>query len=111
MEEEWGMDVDFGAPRNHVSMLITLRRTDGDHLWWMLVGMPSEGIEGEDWEELCYHCKKMSTAAGVQKPHESQKARVFFFGKCRQPRAEENNSMTQNAKTTSWEEIKRDWNC
>ena len=35
-----GIDAQNCALRNRVSMLITLRRTDGDHLWLMLIGTP-----------------------------------------------------------------------
>ena len=37
-----------------------------------------KGIEGEDWKEL-YHCyKEMNRAAGVRKPHETQKAKAIW---------------------------------
>ena len=33
-----------------------------------------KGIEGKEWEELYYHDREMSEAAGTKKPSESQKS-------------------------------------
>ena len=69
-----------------------------------------KGIEGSEWEDMHEHYKEMSKAAGVRKPNESQKSAgpVEDEGSKRQWRG---FFMTQNAKTTFWEEINRDWNC
>ena len=50
----------------------------------------------------------MSEAAGVRKPNESQKARALW--KMKAAKTGERTLMTQKAKTTFWEELKRDWN-
>ena len=46
-----------------------------------------KGIESSEWEVLYEHYKEMSKAAGVR------------------------DLMTQNARTTFWGDIRRDWNC
>ena len=51
-------------------MLVTLRRTD-----WRAI---YKGIEGSEWEKLYDYHKEMSKAAGIQKPHSSQKARALW---------------------------------
>ena len=52
----------------------------------------------------------MSKAAGVKKLSENQKAKAPWKMKAARDRRED-FIMTQNAETTFWEELKRDWNC
>ena len=52
----------------------------------------------------------MSKAAGVKKPNESQKARAIWRMKAARDSGED-FFVTQSARTTFWEEMKRDWNC
>ena len=75
-----------------------------DAAWHAFCQAMYKGIEGEDWEELYEHFKEMSRAAGVKKPHESQKARALW--KMKAAKDKRGIFMTQNARTTFWEEIK-----
>ena len=58
----------------HASMSIALRKSWGPPLvyadWHALCQAIYAGIEGEEWEELYFHCREMSKAAGAkrQKP-------------------------------------------
>ena len=48
-----------------------------------------EGIEGDEWEELCCHHGEMSRAAGAKKPSESQNAKALWASKAAEDREEE----------------------
>ena len=49
-----------------------------DAVWHAFCQAIYIGIEGRDWEELYEHYKKMSRAAEIRKPNESQKARALW---------------------------------
>ena len=83
-----------------------------DRPWMTPIGMlfaKQSSIEGSEWEDLYEHCKEMSKAAGVRNSNESQKCNGPLEDGCgnRQWRG---FFMTTSAKTTLWEEQKRDWN-
>ena len=84
-------------------MWTTLRKTDGDRPWLMPTGMPSakqftKRIEGSEWEELRFHYREMSKAAGAKKPSESQNAKALWATKAAMTGGR--NSMIQLAKKT-----------
>ena len=74
-------------------MLVTLRRTDGDHLvdadWHAFCHAIHTGIQGSDWEDLYDRYKDMSKAAGVKKPNENQKAKALWKMKAAKDRGED----------------------
>ena len=63
-----------------------------------------EGIEGKDWEEVYFHYREMSKAAGAKKPSESQKAKLAA-------RDREEEFMIRLARTTFFEAIRLGWSC
>ena len=48
-----------------------------------------KGIEGKEWEELNYHFRELSQAAGAEKPSESQKTKLLWAMKAAWDRQEE----------------------
>ena len=48
-----------------------------------------EGTEGKEWEELHYHYREWSQAAGAKKPSESQKVKTFVAMKAARDRRDE----------------------
>ena len=48
-----------------------------------------KGIEGSEWDELRYHFRKMSKAAGARKPCESQKAKDLWAMKAAKDRGDD----------------------
>ena len=74
--EEGCPEVKKLAPKHRVSMSITLRRTGGDLLWLMLIGMwrSTEALKAETGGNFDEQNKEMSGALGVRKPNECQKA-------------------------------------
>ena len=65
--------------------------------WRAFCQANDQGIGSEDWEELCDCYKEMSRAAGVEKPHEAQKAKAIW--KMKAAKTGERNTMIQIAKT------------
>ena len=60
-------------------MLITLGEQFGDRLWWTQTGTPfAKQKEGCEWEELYFHYREMSEAAGARNPSESQKEKALW---------------------------------
>ena len=91
-----------------------IAQTDGDHLWLMLIGMPSarqstKVLKEESARTCTIATKEMIRAAGVKKPNEPPKAKALWKMKVAKDRRED--VLTQSAKTTFWEDEKRDWNC
>ena len=68
-----------------------------------------KGIEGSEWEELYFHHREMSKAAGAKKPSQSQKAKALWAMKAANDREEE--YQIQIAKKTFWEENRQDKIC
>ena len=75
-------------------MLITYRRTNGEHHWWTEIGALSaqqftKELKEENGKCSFLHYRDTSVAAGARKPSESQNAKALWAMKAAEEREEE----------------------
>ena len=71
-----------------------------------------KGIEGSEWEELYFHYRDLSKAAGAKKKKNKRESKSkSSVGQEGSPKTAVMISVIQHAKTTFWEEIRLGKSC
>ena len=77
-----------------------------DYDWYAFCQALYEGTEGEDWDDMFDSYKEISRAVGSEEAGGPKKQEPY--GKCRQPRMQENNTTTPRVRKASKEETRQE---